>query len=105
MRRGGCLFMAWSCCFAFANRAIAAETDAGIRVGKNVLVSGPRATNFHYEVVAACDPGHAERLLVGSKINYDANRHARFPQSIAYLSIDGGLTWKIAVEPRDEKLT
>lgn len=75
-------------------------THSQIVVESEAQVSLSRAHLPHNEVIIAADPRHPSRLLVGSKINYTPCDNT---QSLAYRSWDGGKTWKVAFENRNEK--
>lgn len=73
----------------------AAGRPADIRVGPNVQVSANRADVPHWEVILAADPTEPKRLLAGAMLRYGTGED----QCVAYLSADGGKTWKTVLEP------
>ena len=73
-----------------------------IIVGPNVQVSAARHDIPHNNVMVAADPTDAKRLLAASLIQYTRDNDV---QSIAYRSLDGGKSWTVARERRDEKFT
>ena len=64
-------------------------------VGSPVQVSAARATDTHYEVVAAADPTNARHLLAASLLYPDTGASWA---SVVYRSTDGGATWRPALE-------
>ncbi len=72
-------------------------TASRITVGANVHVSAARAKFSHTEVILAADPADPRYLLAGSMITY-----ARSHQSLAYWSSDGGRTWSVTLEKKED---
>lgn len=78
---------------AFVVLLLATMSGAQIAVGPNIHVSQARADTPHLEVVMAADPARAGRLIACSMLSgpgTDTN-------SAAYVSFDGGTTWKAPV--------
>jgi hypothetical protein len=67
-----------------------------ISVGANVQVSKDREKLAHAEVVIAADDAHEGRLLAGSMVQDG------YFQTSAYMSLDGGKTWKLALEKKSK---
>ena len=76
--------------------AAASPASAQIRVGPPVHVSVARSGEAHYEVLGAAHPSDPRRLLIGSMLQPRAS--AMVSGSIAYVSGDGGATWKPTLE-------
>lgn len=76
------------------------RTGSRIAVGLNVQVSLAHGTRTHTEVVMAADPADPRRLVACSMISASRDplvvSHAA--HTIAYVSQDGGRTWRIGVE-------
>lgn len=74
--------------------SLAGQT-APITVGPNVQVSRAHADATHYEVLAAADPRHAGRLIVGSFLYPEGGAPKG---TVVYSSRDGGRTWTPTLE-------
>lgn len=70
---------------------------AQITVGPNVQVSAANSGRRHFEVLAAVDPGHSDRMLACS-MALTTTTNAR--SVIVYASFDGGKTWTPTLEDR-----
>lgn len=88
---------------ATAAPAGATRTAAQIRVGPVVQVSATRSGEAHYEVAVASHSTDPRRLLVGSMLQPVGS--GMVSGSIAYVSEDGGATWRATLEtpPADSR--
>jgi hypothetical protein len=67
------------------------RAEPPITVGKNVQISSAFANRPHYELIAAADPAHPERMVSCAMVYYtDRTLTAQH----CYSTFDGGLTWK-----------
>jgi hypothetical protein len=69
---------------------------AQLRAGQPVQVSAARSGEAHYEVLVAAHPTDPGRLLVGSMVQPAGS--AMISGSIAYITEDGGATWRPTLE-------
>lgn len=77
--------------------ALPAPSSAPIRVGPTVQVSREGSERAHEEVYLGAHPTNPRRLLACSIV--DRNRYAeRLMHAVAYVSDDGGASWRRAVE-------
>jgi hypothetical protein len=72
------------------------RASAQTRAGPPVQVSAARPGEPHYEVLVAAHPSNPRRLLVGSMLQPAGS--AMVSGSIAYLTEDGGATWRPTLE-------
>src|SRR6266478_2201650 len=80
-------------------QAFAARTSlAQVSVGENLRVSTPHPDWAHYEVWGSVDPKNPARLIACSLV-YGPDRSG----SSAYVSHDGGLTWRTSLDLVSEK--
>ena len=87
MRLVGSLFL------AAASAALSAQPAAPIRVGPTVQVSRDGSERVHEEVYLGAHPTNPRRLLACSIV--DRNRYAeRLMHAVAYVTDDGGATWR-----------
>src|SRR5579871_590424 len=70
-----------------------------ISVGPNVQVSKAHEKLAHAEVVIATDATHEGRLLAGSMVF----GQQAFSSIAGYMSMDGGKTWRLAIERIEKK--
>jgi RNA polymerase sigma factor (sigma-70 family) len=72
---------------------------ARVTVGPNAQVSKSLSELGHAECVVAADPKDSNRLVVGSM--YDPKGFS-LPKVVGYYSRDGGKTWEVAFERKDD---
>lgn len=77
-----------------------ASAQQQIVVGPNVLVSKTNSDREHNEVILAAHPNDPRHLLAASMVFNQAKSNYNV---IAYVSVDGGLTWKPTLELNEEE--
>jgi hypothetical protein len=88
--------------------ALAARDDlrgaeaVSLRAGESALVTGSASKNPHYELLAAADPVDAKRMLACSMVLNPENGGFAIG---AYLTTDGGKTWRRTLQVEQGRLT
>jgi hypothetical protein len=81
--------------FTLLGLLVPGGASAQITVGPNVQVSLANGDRRHFEVLAAADPVHPDRLLACSMV---LSTKANAKSVIVYASFDGGASWKPTLE-------
>jgi hypothetical protein len=80
---------------AFALLGNGLHAQDKIQVGANTQVSKTYENLRHNEVLSCADPHNADRLIVGSIVDYFDHWD---PWTMAYVSVDGGKSWSPGVK-------